>query len=323
MSQTWNVDLISPTGTSPSADIQRIIDGFDTLRSTWSGASEPAAGDLVAYMYWADTTSGLLKLRNAANSAWIVVGTLGSKYYGNLCNGSMAKLANYTVVATDRGLLISCTGTFTLTYTAAATLGDGFTSVVRNDGTGVITLDPNSAELIDGVATVAVQPGATDIVYCDGSGLKILSSFISGQLAFPASQNASSNVNVLDDYEEGTWTPSVGGTATYSTQLGTYTKIGRMVSVTCRLTINVLGTGLTNAITGLPFTSLASPAMRWVGPVVWTTGAVAPVYVVVRMQENSNQVSIQGITAANANLAALALLGNGTEIHFTLTYEAA
>jgi hypothetical protein len=40
--------------------------------------------------------------------------------------------------------------------------------------------------------------------------------------------------NELDDYEEGTWTPSVGGTATYSDQNGTYTKIGRTVTINFR-----------------------------------------------------------------------------------------
>lgn len=57
----------------------------------------------------------------------------------------------------------------------------------------------------------------------------------SGQIAFPASQNASSDVNNLDDYEEGTWTPTlscntVGNLSiAYTTRLGAYTKIGRLV----------------------------------------------------------------------------------------------
>jgi hypothetical protein len=55
-----------------------------------------------------------------------------------------------------------------------------------------------------------------------------------GQLLFPATQNASTNVNALDDYEEGTWTPVVAGattagTNTYSYQFGRYAKIGSMV----------------------------------------------------------------------------------------------
>jgi hypothetical protein len=37
-------------------------------------------------------------------------------------------------------------------------------------------------------------------------------------ITFPAAQSASSDANTLDDYEEGTWTPNVGGTATYTLQ---------------------------------------------------------------------------------------------------------
>lgn len=78
------------------------------------------------------------------------------------------------------------------------------------------------------------------------------------QLAFNPTQSASADANTLDDYEEGTWTPTLGGTSTYTTQLGTYTKIGRLVHIHIRLTVNVLGTGSTNTISGLPFTPTAN-----------------------------------------------------------------
>ena len=62
--------------------------------------------------------------------------------------------------------------------------------------------------------------------------------------------------NTLDDYEEGTWTPSIGGNATYTTQAGNYIKVGTMVLAHFRLTINAKGTGSTiGAISGLPFAS--------------------------------------------------------------------
>jgi hypothetical protein len=63
---------------------------------------------------------------------------------------------------------------------------------------------------------------------------------------------------LLDHYEEGTWTPSVGGDATYTTQSGTYTKVGRQVVAHFSLVINTIGTGSTYAIAGLPFTSAYS-----------------------------------------------------------------
>ena len=48
-------------------------------------------------------------------------------------------------------------------------------------------------------------------------------------ITFPSASSVSSNVNTLDDYERGTWTPTLGGTATYNLQTGYYVKIGRLV----------------------------------------------------------------------------------------------
>jgi hypothetical protein len=79
-----------------------------------------------------------------------------------------------------------------------------------------------------------------------------------GQIQFPATQVASSNANTLDDYEEGSWTPTIGstggGTATYAQQFGTYTKVGRLVTVSFYLDF---GPGTLAAgsiiVSGLPF----------------------------------------------------------------------
>ena len=57
-------------------------------------------------------------------------------------------------------------------------------------------------------------------------------------ITFPATQSASSNANTLDDYEEGTWTPSQGAGLTVVgafSSSGRYTKIGRSVSISGRL----------------------------------------------------------------------------------------
>lgn len=63
--------------------------------------------------------------------------------------------------------------------------------------------------------------------------------------------------NALDDYEQGTWTPSVGGSATYTTQAGHYIKIGDMVFITGSLIINnISGAAHTNYLDGLPYGSV-------------------------------------------------------------------
>lgn len=88
---------------------------------------------------------------------------------GALLNGSVAKSGAYTVVAADRGKVISCTGTFTLSVTAAATLGAGFTFAVHNASTGTITIDPNLSEQINGATTLTVAASQLAIVYCTGT----------------------------------------------------------------------------------------------------------------------------------------------------------
>ncbi len=81
------------------------------------------------------------------------------------------KTGAYTVVAADNGTVINCTsGTFTITLTAAATLGSGFNCWIRNTGTGVITVDPNGAELLEGSSTRAISKGDGWRIICDGSG---------------------------------------------------------------------------------------------------------------------------------------------------------
>jgi hypothetical protein len=83
-----------------------------------------------------------------------------------------------------------------------------------------------------------------------------------GQLKFPAAQNASADANTLDDYEEGTWTPvlnSFGGSNFTAT--GQYTKIGRVVMLTVQVSGTNLATTLgTSYVSGLPFTSAQSNA---------------------------------------------------------------
>lgn len=119
------------------------------------GQFKTALTDLRAYL------AGLLGTDGNAATALTTLGSLGSGY--------VSKTTTYTVVSSDRGRMIDCSGTFTLNLTAAATLGAGFTIAVRNSGTGVVNLDPSGAELIDGVATVTLAPGEAYDLYCTGT----------------------------------------------------------------------------------------------------------------------------------------------------------
>jgi len=82
------------------------------------------------------------------------------------------KTAAYTIVAGDLGKIIRCTsGTFTVSLTAAATLGSGFNCWIWNTGstTNAITIDPSGAETIDGNTTRVLRAGEGTQIICDGT----------------------------------------------------------------------------------------------------------------------------------------------------------
>jgi hypothetical protein len=152
-----DLDLANAAGASFRSDLNSALVALGTLQS---GATAPAT--TFAYMLWADTTNGLLKQRNAANSGWIIRGTLAEAQV-------VSQAGSYTVIDDDFAKTFKCSSTFTLALTAAATLADGFAFAVRNTGSGIITIDPNSTEQIDGATTATLMPGESCQVVCDGS----------------------------------------------------------------------------------------------------------------------------------------------------------
>jgi hypothetical protein len=87
-------------------------------------------------------------------------------------------------------------------------------------------------------------------------------------ITFPATQSASTDANTLDDYEEGTWTPSLGSegggsSATYNFISGRYRKIGNLVIAQWGLNVATWTAGSgTLQISGLPFTSISIGAYQ-------------------------------------------------------------
>ena len=81
------------------------------------------------------------------------------------------------------------------------------------------------------------------------TGLVNLSSGTAGRIQFPITQNKSSDVNTLDDYKEGSFTPTlgqVGGISfTTTTAIGYFVKVGKLV--TCN--IEIVWTDINNAPT--------------------------------------------------------------------------
>ena len=146
-------------------------------------------------------------------------------------------------------------------------------------------------------------------------------------ITFPATQSASTDANTLDDYEEGTWTPSLpnGGTLTVETNCSVYTKIGRQVTVTCYLS-SITPTNNSSAflIGGLPFT-IASP-VYYGGSFGYLGNSNLNTWLILGVT-NSTTIGFRfnngsSATPTNANYITAAS-GNDDSIILTLTYFAA
>jgi hypothetical protein len=149
-----------------------------------------------------------------------------------------------------------------------------------------------------------------------------------GNLPFPATQVPSSDPNTLDDYEEGTYTPriSFGGLATgvtYTSQVGRYTKIGRLVTVAHAISLSSKGssTGSLN-LEGLPFNSVVGTGALWVGTVDWRALAVgfASVFCEISGLTTANVIGVTGAAATTTNLQDTHVSAS-TALFCTLTYE--
>ena len=138
---------------------------IEALRTKSSGSSAPTP--TVGGMMWFDTsvTPGLLKMRNEANTAWILVLLDNS-------NLILSKSGDYTLSVNDRNKTIRATDDITLTIPAAATAGNGFTFSVLANG-GVITF-------AGGNTSIVIDDGASSEITCNGSAYYALSGNLGG-----------------------------------------------------------------------------------------------------------------------------------------------
>lgn len=165
---------------------QDMNDAIAAIVSNSSGTTEPTT--TFAYQWWADTTSGLLKLRNAANNAWITVGTLASTSLG---------LAN-TTGATFTGALLAAVGL----VSAPGVAFDG------DSDTGFYWVSANTWGLVSG-GVEYLRISSAGITFL-GTGAVALPSGTTGQR--PGSPvngmiRYSLTSNSLEAYINSTWSP--------------------------------------------------------------------------------------------------------------------
>jgi hypothetical protein len=201
---------------------------------------------------------------------------------------------------------VSGTATFTLESPATSTNR----TLTLPDNTGTI-ITQNSTPAF--ASTIGVG-GAT--AAASGAGI-----------TFPATQSASSNANTLDDYEEGTFTPTISGSTSagagsYDVQQGTYTKIGNLVTLNVRMAWSAhTGTGNLE-FTNYPFTSINTTNYRASGTfgafsnIALTANNVALFLMV--PNENKSIVSQYPVGGGAPSNVPMDTAGS---VHFAITYQ--
>jgi hypothetical protein len=258
---------------------------------------------------------GIGSAPNAWDSTWTAVdflygGSIGAGNYGtrslHIFDNAYASSAGYKFSGTGyASSYYQQSGEHNWRSTAATGVAGGaasFTTVLSLAGVG---------------KTFALQGGSSN------TGIGI---------SFPATQSASTDANTLDDYEEGTWTPNltgdVGGSGqTYLAQTGTYTKVGRLVTVNFYIQLNTKGTITGNAIvSNLPFTVLNTGSLVAGGALAyWLNLAVNHNVIGIYCNTNTTNIYFWGSTgtASTPPLLSTTDIANNTRFWGSATYMTA
>lgn len=328
----WNVAPISAGGTGLTTytigDLLYYSSGTTLSKlgigSAYQALQVNASGTAPAWQPSATsvlTTQGDLLYASGANTlARLAKNTTATRYLSNTGTDNNPAWAQINVANGVTGVLPVANGG-TNASSASITAFNNITGYTASGATGT-----TSTNLVFSTSPTLTTPKATTTI---GVGNATPSTSGSG-VTFPASQSASTDVNTLDDYEEGTWTPVIGGAGgtsgqSYVVQRGAYTKIGNQVTCTFDIVLDSKGTITSEVMIGaLPFTAVSNANNRYpscnIG--LWQNLATSWVYINGVVIDNTTYAALRGATAAAVSIGSLATtdINNNTRFSGTLTY---
>ena len=170
-----------------------------------------------------DYLAGLLGADGLPATALAALGSLAGQY--------ATKTGAYTVTTSDQGKVIDASGTWTLSLPATTTAGSGFALLVKNGGSGVITLDPSGAELVDGSAALALSAGRAVLLSCTGTAWVVLE--IPGKVTQSVTDTTAGRLLKVGDFGlGGSASPNLANLNDFTTPAGVYTANGTTVTGT-------------------------------------------------------------------------------------------
>ena len=231
-------------------------DGASTFSSSVTATSETTASSLIQqWSYNSQPTAYRLRLNTIVSSGLV-------KYSFDTTNGNTEYSNNLVLTNGNVGIGTASPGVALDVARAAGTAS----YVAMTSGTSTMLVGVDSA----GLPRLFTQ-GTTDISFWTNSTERMRFALTGGDAYLRMSSSTggiqfngdTAAANALDDYEEGAWTPTVtaesGSYTTIFSPRGTYTKIGRVVTLTYYFEVNNKGTGSNACIlSSLPFASKSS-----------------------------------------------------------------
>ena len=185
MAQVADYVIANANGATVRADINAV---FLAVSSTNSGTSEPST--MYAFMLWVDTTTNLIKLRNAANGAWITLGLSvtasntvdinGGAIDGTAIGASSATTGAFTTISTTGTLTVGVNDTgydvkFFGATSGAYMLWDESVDDLKLVGAAGLTvagdIDIDGTANLDIVDVDGAVNFAADVTYADGADI--------------------------------------------------------------------------------------------------------------------------------------------------------
>jgi hypothetical protein len=348
---------------SVGATSQTWVDRFAVTKagSVGIGTSTPGAPLEISYNNTSYTTTPILSLNNTNINGQThinflitgsLVGKIRSDYEGGMIyatNNRGADRAHYFLVNGDVG-----TGSVVMTIKANGKVGIGGQSPsstlgITSTGADGLVMEPdlgstnNSSRLFftgsvqsfglfnnsgDLRITYAAQPGntsGTSFAKFANTGKYFRMEGSTGGIQFGGDTAAA---NALNDYEEGTWTPTIAGgsgdpTYVSGNRYGWYTKVGRVVTITWFISFTKNTLTATLRLTNFPFSLLNGPLFFPQGTVLLDTLGTTTNNITMQGSNNSNSgdfIGGNGTTSTHTGLSVGVLGAGEMQCRGTLTY---
>jgi hypothetical protein len=194
--------------------------------------------------------------------------------------------------------------------------------VVAAAGTASLPIYSTTGDLNTGI----YFPAADNIGFATGGTIR--GRWTTDGLCFGSDTAAA---NALDDYEQGTWTPSLtfddaaaGQTGSFA---GFYTKIGNQVFATCLITLTAKGSSTGTAeISGFPFATINNGNYRATSTsLFWENLNTSYVYAFCLVIGNVSKMTLYGTTSASSssttNPFSNSTITNNSLFRVSITYQ--